>query len=103
MDWYLKQKQDSDIVVSASPEFLLKPVCLKLGVSLIASINDSRTGAYTGVNCHGEEKPRRFLELFPNAVIDKFYSDSQSDKPMALLAKSAFLVRNGIVMSWERK
>jgi phosphoserine phosphatase len=44
--WYLVQKQDTDIIISASPEFLLQPICDKLGVSLIASRVDKYTGFF---------------------------------------------------------
>ena len=30
--WYLAQKQPDDLVVSASPEFLLAPACRRLGI-----------------------------------------------------------------------
>jgi phosphoserine phosphatase len=40
--WYLRQKRDDDVIISASPEFLLEPaVCGFLGVSLIASRVDA--------------------------------------------------------------
>ena len=55
-EWYLSQKRDDDIVISASPEFLLEEICRRLGVRLIASRVDPKTGKYTGFNCYGEEK-----------------------------------------------
>ena len=100
-DWYIKQKQNTDVIISASPEFLLKPVCDKLGVTLIASIVDPQSGLYTGINCHSAEKVKRFTGLYPDVQINEFYSDSETDKPMALLAKSAFFVNNGVVRKWE--
>ena len=54
--WYLSQKQDTDIIISASPTFLLSPICRKLNVSLIASKVDIKTGMHTGLNCYGKEK-----------------------------------------------
>ena len=99
--WYLNVRRDDDVVVSASPEFLLAPVCEKLGVgTLIASKVDGRTGDYSGINCGGEEKVRRFREVFPDADVDVFYSDSDSDLPMAKIAKKAFKVRKGSVSDW---
>ena len=59
--WYLAQKQPDDLVVSASPEFLLAPACRRLGIRPpIASRVDARTGRYTGLNCKGAEKVSRF-------------------------------------------
>ena len=54
---------------------------------------DRHTGRFSGLNCHGEEKVRRFREVFPEVQIDEFYSDSHSDAPLAALAKRAWLVR----------
>ncbi len=90
--WYLTQKENSDVIISASPEFLLKPICERLNISLIASRVDSYTGKFTGKNCYGEEKVERFYEKYPDATIDKFYTDSKSDYPLARISKQAFLV-----------
>ena len=99
--WYLAQKRDDDIIISASPEFLLKPVCEKLGVRLIATRMDKRTGLISGENCSGSEKVRRLFEEIPDAVIDKFYSDSRVDTPLAKLAKEAFLVDHDKIRPWR--
>jgi len=99
--WYLQQKQDSDVIVSASPEFLLEPlVCRFLGVALIASRIDANTGKYIGKNCFGGEKVTRFLAAYPTAVVDDFYSDSYSDEPLARIANNAFLVRKNKITEW---
>jgi HAD superfamily phosphoserine phosphatase-like hydrolase len=93
-DWYYKQQRDDDVIISASPEFLLKPICNMLGIKhLMASIVDPKTGKYTGLNCHGQEKVRRFYEKFPNGKIEEFYSDSYSDSPLAEISQKAFLVQ----------
>ena len=100
--WYLAQKQPDDLVVSASPEFLLAPACRRLGIRPpIASRVDARTGRYTGLNCKGAEKGSRFREQYPDAEIGQFYSDSRSDAPLAHLARRAFLVRGDSYTSWE--
>lgn len=100
--WYLKQKKEDDVIISASPLFLLKPACDKLGIQfLIASDVDARTGKYTGENCHGKEKVRRFSASFSNREIHRFYSDSQSDAPLAKIAKEAFLVHGDTIAPWK--
>ena len=101
--WYLRQKRTDDVIVSASPEFLLRPIAEKLGVRLIATSMDRRSGRIDGENCHGKEKVRRFFEKFPNAEIEAFYSDSLSDTPLAEQAKKAFLVRRGRLGLWPGK
>lgn len=106
--WYLQDtRRPDDVVISASPEFLLRPVCKQLGIKhLMASRVDSHTGKYTGENCWGEEKVRRFYEVFGEVPIDTFYSDSLSDTPLARLANTAWIVRGDELIpwaDWERK
>lgn len=99
-DWYLRQRADTDVIISASPEFLLAPVCNELGVTMLASRVDARTGAYTGQNCAGWEKVRRLGEAIPDCQIEAFYSDSRSDAPLAGLAEEAFLVKGDRLLPW---
>ena len=101
--WYIeKTQQEDDVIISASPEFLLRPACERLGIKyLMASRVDPYTGIYTGVNCWGEEKVRRFREVFGDAQIDTFYSDSLSDTPLAREAKQAWIVRGDEWIEWS--
>lgn len=99
--WYWKVRAEGDLVISASPEFLLEIPCRQLGIlPPIASRVDAKTGVYTGTNCHGREKVRRFHEQFGQASVEKFYSDSKSDSPMAELAEQAFFIQKGQVRPW---
>lgn len=101
--WYPgKQQREDDIVISASPEFLLKPICERLGIRhLIASRVDSRTGKYTGKNCHGPDKVLRLQEELGISHCDNFYSDAYSDQPMAEIADHAYLVgKGGEITPW---
>ena len=77
-------------------------VAEELGVRLIATPMDPYSGKIRGRNCHDKEKVRRFRETFPEAHIDRFYSDSLSDAPMAALADEAFLVRKGKCVPWPK-
>ncbi len=100
--FYLERRRADDVIISASPEFLLRPACRRLGIeNLIASEVDPKSGAYKGENCHGEEKVRRFYLRFPNGVIDNFYSDSHSDDPLAAVAGESFLVSGERLAPWK--
>ena len=101
--WYLDQKKEDDVIISASPYFLLRPVARELGVGLIATPMAKHTGKIQGENCHDREKVRRFYEQFPGAVTEAFYSDSLSDSPMAEIAREAYLVEKEIVKPWPFK
>lgn len=96
-DFYIKQQKDDDLIISASPEFLLKPICK----NLIASRVDKFTGKYTGVNCHGKEKVRRFYEVFKDGKIEEFYSDSKSDEPLATTSSQAYIVKKNKIEEWK--
>ena len=100
--FYLEQKKTDDVIISASPEFLLFPVCKKLGLKyLIASRVDKNTGKYNGINCHGKEKVRRYYEEFGETDVEEFYSDSYSDTPMAEIAIKAFMVKKDEISPWD--
>ena len=99
-DWYLAQMRPDDIISSASPDFLLRPVTTRLGVRLIASRVDKYSGWTLGENNQHREKVRRFRLEYPNTEIAEFYSASLSDTPMAELARSAFLVKGSDIRPW---
>ncbi len=99
--FYLQNRRDDDIIISASPEFLVIPAMKRLGSArVLASPVDIRSGKYLGANCHGEEKPRRLQSAFGKVTIDEFYSDSRSDAPLARLAKKAYLVKGEKLLPW---
>lgn len=102
--FYREKHREDDVVISASPEFLIRPACARLGIGhVLGSPVDKYTGRFSGPNCHGAEKVRRFYAAFPGGEIDEFYSDSYSDQPLADLAKRAFLVRGDAVLAWDAK
>lgn len=101
--WYYSQKRDDDVIISASPIFLLEPMCKELGVYLIASKVNKHNGKTDGENCHSQEKVRRFYEIFPDGKIEDFYSDSYSDTPLAKISQKAFLVKGDQLIDWKFK
>lgn len=101
--WYLNRRKPDDVVVSASPEFLLHPICKKLGVALIATKVDTKTGKIQGLNCKSEEKVPRFRALYPDAVVEEFYSDSLSDTPLARIAEKAWLIDGEELTPWHEE
>ena len=94
-EWYFKQQEKTDVIISASPEFLLKPLEKKLNVKIIGSKVDKKTGKFEGKNCHDYEKIVRYeKELKKKNNIKRFYSDSiKADKPMFEYAEEAYLVK----------
>ena len=101
-EYYLKRQSVDDIIISASPEFLLKPICQRLGVKyLIASKVDVKSGKFDGKNCRGSEKVKRLYDELGVDSFDNFYSDSNADLPLARLSKKAYRIVKGNVVDWD--
>lgn len=98
--WYLAQKREDDLIITASPSFLVGEAGLRLGFRVIGTEMDIHSGRIEGENCHDREKVRRFYAAFPEGVIERFYSDSLSDTPLAEIAQEAFLVEKGKLSIW---
>ncbi len=93
--WYLEQKQADDVIISASPEFLVASACKRLGLKYIYGTDmNLQTQKITGKNCWGQEKVVRFEKEFGKDLILKtFYSDSLSDMPMMKKAEKGIFVK----------
>ena len=99
-DYFLNDTEEEKVIISASPEFLLKPICKKLNIKyLIASNVDIKTGIFIDKNCFGEEKVRKFNETLKNCEVINSYSDSLSDLPMLNLAQNKFLVKKNKIIN----
>ncbi len=90
--FYIDLRADNDIIVSASPEFLLEPIVSSLGAKLIATKMNKASGVIIGENCRGVEKVSRLNERYPELVVASVYSDSLSDAPLIELGKKGYMV-----------
>lgn len=98
MDWYVNQKKDDDVIVSASLAFILKPMMDTLNIkNWIATNYSVKTGKILGVNCYGEAKVTEFKRIYKKAKLDAYYSDSMSDMPMFKFAGRGFFVNGNVV------
>lgn len=102
--WYLAQKQESDVILTESPEFLIEPIMRRLGIQrFVATEMDPHTAKHRTLCCRGEEKVRRLAQRYPDVEIEAFYSDSQADAPLARSAKRAFLIEGNHISPWSWK
>lgn len=102
--WYLETQREDDVIVSASPEFLLIPICKRLGIKhLIASYMDKKSGKLLGKFNYAAEKVKRFREVFGDVEPECFFSDSESDRFMAEISKSAIKVIGNDLIEWRVK
>lgn len=90
--WYFEVKKTDDLVISASPAYLIEEICARLGVRCITSAS-SKNGTVVGKHCYGQRKVELYREQFGQMPLETFYSDSMSDEPMFKLAKLGYLVK----------
>ncbi len=92
--FYKKVQREDDLIITGSPEFSMKVICERLGIkNYITSDIDTKTGEIRHFNIR-HNKIKAFFELYPDAEIDEFYTDSPvNDQPLIDLAKSAFVVK----------
>lgn len=91
--WYLDQKEETDIIVSASPEFLIKEITNRLGVSCIASDISLETGTNFRT-LRGKEKVVAFREKYPDVKINKSYGNAVSDFYIMEEGQEGYFVKN---------
>ncbi len=92
--FYKDIQQPDDVIVTASFELTMREICSRLGVKhCVGSLIDEETGTITRL-CMRSHKIPAFLEAYPNAQIDSFYTDSpKNDAPLIEMAAHAFVVK----------
>lgn len=101
--FYLEQKKDDDIIISASCGFILDEILKRLNISryLCSEININ-TGEILQV-CYNSKKLEILKSHYPDAKIDCFYTDSMSDLPLIKISKRAFLVKGDKITEITKK
>ena len=93
----IRRIRPEDAIITAGPEFLLRPIQKQLGTSnLLCSEVDLAHKKILRLN-FSKQKVIRFREVCGNAVIDVLYTDSYNDRALMEAARKVFLVRNGTV------
>lgn len=91
--FYLRQRRDDDVILSACIDVVLEEICKRLNIkNYIASTTDLDSMKLVNF-CFRENKVKAFRERYPDAVVENFYTDSYNDQPMIDLAQNAYLVR----------
>ncbi len=89
--WYLNQKRDDDLIMTASPSCLIGPIAKRIGVDYVATEYVIGYGVFIDNFMYAKEKARYMID-HKMPAIENFYSDSLSDTPIALWADKAYLV-----------
>ena len=99
--FFLDMYGKGDLIISASPEFLLRPLTERLKIELIATVMDKKTGRIMGENCRAKEKLARLKAVYPELVIDNMYSDSWSDLPLMEVARQGYIVKGSKLIPYK--
>ena len=91
---------EDDLILSGSCEILLAEICSRIGVQKYIGTRVNLDACRVEFLCYHENKVKAFLEHYPTETIDRFYSDSIHDLPLAQLADCAFRVRGDRVTPW---
>ena len=85
--------EPEDVILSASPSFLVGGIREKLGTdNILGTEVDLERKRITWFN-FGENKVRRYRELYGDRVIDAFYTDSYNDRAMMAVSRKVFIVK----------
>lgn len=100
--FYLSGNHSKDIVISASPKFLIEPFTCYLRVKdVIASDVDIHTGKFRKDNCKGTNKVKYLIEKYPKIIVNEVYSDSLSDIPLMEISKKAYIVKGNKIKRYK--
>ena len=98
-EFYKSQKEPTDIIITAGPEFLIEKISKELNFKLIGTKVNKHTGLLESKNCHDTEKVNRLKELGITSC-KNFYSDSNSDLPLTKIATNSFKVKGSVFTRW---
>ena len=101
--YYQNVRKEDDLIISASFDFYLLPLCKAMGIShVICTRYDIKTGKIIGENCKREEKVRRLEEVYgKEVVVENAYGDSKNDIPLLKRAQHGFVVKGETVVPYE--
>lgn len=90
---YLSKLKNTDIIITASPRFLMEGILEDLNTeNIICSEFNMEKAKFEFVN-FGKNKVIAFKEKYPNEKIINFYTDSLNDLPLIEISEHAFLVK----------
>lgn len=85
-----------DVIMTASPSFLLDGIRTELNTDRILCTEvDPVRKKITWFN-FGDNKVRRFRDLYGDRMIDVFYTDSYNDRALMEISRKVYIVRRGV-------
>ena len=99
--WYFDRQKDDDLILSATPKFLLEECFRRIGIQkMLTSVIDPKTGEIERL-CFRKEKAVHFKALYPGKTIKNFYTDSKNDEAMFSLSENVYLVKGNRIIKWK--
>lgn len=102
-EYYHSNRKEDDLIISASLDFYLLPLCKEIGLkNVICTKYDIKNGSIIGKNCKGEEKVKKFNELYgSDTIIENAYGDTKGDIPLLKRAQNGFMIVKQDVTKFE--
>ena len=101
--WYIEQKEENDVIITANYEFLIREICNRLKIkNLIATEYDFKENKIKGIHSRGENKITLFKSIYPNYEVGKTYSDSMIDKPLLEIGNPGYLVKGNELIEYKK-
>lgn len=88
----IEKIEADDIIITASPSFIIEPLKNKLRTSNIISSEIDLANKHVVNLIFGEHKVKAYREKYGETPIDCFYTDSYNDKSLMDISKTVFLV-----------
>lgn len=91
----LARIRPEDAIISAGPDFLLRAVGDRLGTEKLVCSEADLTEKKVRYLNFGSNKVKRYREIYGDAPIEQFYTDSYNDKALMDISDTVFLVKKG--------
>jgi HAD superfamily phosphoserine phosphatase-like hydrolase len=90
-DMVKKVKKD-DVIITASLDFLLRPIMKELPTKNIICTEVDIENKKVDCVCYKENKVKKYREKYKDRPIDELYTDSYTDKPLMQISKKVYLI-----------
>ena len=90
-DMVKKVKKD-DVIITASLDFLLRPIMKELPTKNIICTEVDIENKKVDCVCYKENKVKKYREKYKDRPIDELYTDSYADKPLMQISKKVYLI-----------
>lgn len=102
--FYFEQRQKSDIIITASLDFYVKPLCHSVGIKrVIATKYDPNTGRIIGNNCKGQAKEKVLLNRFKTVRFNSVYTDSIDDTVLFKYSDNNYIINKNKIEKYNEE